>query len=127
MYINIPTGHTHVQTYVNIRPQAQKTRTHIHWHSPTYAPSPPPPTLTNRSPSKQRRKRQLQLPAADGEGDLDPAMCCDPGDLAIPGGPSADLSPAGAPRQAPGDLYSTPGDDIPRGARWVLLGAPDAA
>ncbi|ROT77094.1 hypothetical protein C7M84_004256 [Penaeus vannamei] len=66
--------------------------------------------------ANERRKRQLQLPAADGEGDLDPAMCCDPGDLAIPGGPSADLSPAGAPRQAPGDLYSTPGDDIPRGA-----------
>lgn len=46
-------------------------------------------------------------------------MCCDPGDLAIPGGPEADLSPGGVPREEPGDLYSTPGDGIPRGARWV--------
>ncbi|XP_047500904.1 uncharacterized protein LOC125046925 [Penaeus chinensis] len=88
--------------------------------SPAAPPAAPPSVITNADDAiifpAERRKRQLQLPAPEGEGDLDPAMCCDPGDLAIPGGPDVDLSPGGAPREAPGDLYSTPGDGIPRGA-----------
>ncbi|XP_042879626.1 uncharacterized protein LOC122258016 isoform X2 [Penaeus japonicus] len=84
--------------------------------SPAAPPAAPPAAITKADDAiifpSERRKRQLQLPSPEGEGDLDPAICCDPSDLAIPGGLSLVGGPEGVP---PGDLYSTPGEGFPRG------------